>query len=843
MDDILIPVNKKKNYGLKTFLLGLFFASLIFLPFIIYNNGYFLYYGDFNVQQVPFYQMIHDSIRSGKLFWSNTTDLGANIIGSYSFYMLGSPFFWLTLLFPSKAVPYLMGPLLILKFACASWAGYVYVNRYLKEKNYAVIAGLLYGFSGFSVYNVFFNHFHEAIIVFPLLLYAVDEFMFNKRRGLLAVTVFASSLMNYYFFCGQVVFVIIYFLLCLFCKDYKFKIKDFLSMAFECVIGLCMSGIILIPSIFAVMQNSRVNSFPEGYSALLYGNEQRYLHIIQSMFFPPDIPARPNFTPDSNAKWASVAAYLPLFGMCGVFGYLQLRKRDRLKKMICLLLLFSFVPLFNSTFQLLNTAYYARWFYMLTLLMSFATVKCFEEENVNWKRAITWSASITLGISLAIGLMPENIDNNSEEKLKIGLEKYSDRFWIYVAIALICIALTVVCVKIIKKDSKNTNRVIAILGAVSIFYASYILLLGSSHSYDTHNFVIPYALNNGEELELDDIQNVRSDFYESMDNMGMYWQIPTIQAFHSIVPGSVMEFYESVGVERSVGSRPETNYYGLRGITSCKYLFDCNYDDEFFVDLETEKAKMPGWANIGSFNGFKVYQNDYYIPYGFYFDTYITEENYNNCYKDNRHLLLLKALVLSSEDMVKYADTAESVGSYSLYDYNIASYYSDCKELKKHACSQFSYTKNGFEAQITIDDKRDRLVFFSVPYEDGWSAYVNGDSAEIVKVDIGFMAVRVPKGQTSSIVFKYTTPGLKLGAIVTIISVLLFIVYYLMVRKKNKLIFDIETINMRPMNDTSVLGESFDSDICELEDNGEQLTFDDFYIDNKNSKPDNGEFD
>ena len=28
-------------------------------------------------------------------------------------------------------------------------------------------------FSGFSVYNIFFNHFHEAIVVFPLLLWAL----------------------------------------------------------------------------------------------------------------------------------------------------------------------------------------------------------------------------------------------------------------------------------------------------------------------------------------------------------------------------------------------------------------------------------------------------------------------------------------------------------------------------------------------------------------------------------------------------------------------------------------------------------------------------------------------
>ena len=74
------------------FLLALFAAIGIFLPFVIYDKGYFVFYGDFNVQQIPFYQMAHDAVREGDFFWSWTTDLGANFVGSYSFYLLGSPF-------------------------------------------------------------------------------------------------------------------------------------------------------------------------------------------------------------------------------------------------------------------------------------------------------------------------------------------------------------------------------------------------------------------------------------------------------------------------------------------------------------------------------------------------------------------------------------------------------------------------------------------------------------------------------------------------------------------------------------------------------------------------------
>ena len=173
----------ERNCYLKAFVYGLCISFLLFIPFIAVDQGLFLFYGDFNVQQVPFYQMCHDAIRSGNVKWSWTTDLGANFVGSYSFYLLGSPFFWLTIPFPSEAVPYLMGPLLMLKFACASFTGTVFIRRYVKDPSSAVLGGLLYGFSGFSVYNIFFNHFHEAIIVFPLLLWALDEYMEKTAPG------------------------------------------------------------------------------------------------------------------------------------------------------------------------------------------------------------------------------------------------------------------------------------------------------------------------------------------------------------------------------------------------------------------------------------------------------------------------------------------------------------------------------------------------------------------------------------------------------------------------------------------------------------------------------------
>ena len=231
---------------------------------MIYDHGYFLYYGDFNVQEIPFYRLAHDSILSGNTGWSHLTDLGANFVGSYSFYLLGSPFFWITMVLPSELVAYAIGPLLVLKLAFCSLSAYIYIKRYVRDPYHAVMGGILYAFSGFSVYNIFFFHFHEAMIVFPLLLAAMDEFHATKRRGIVALTVCLAATVNYYFFFGQALFLIIYYVVKLITKNYRFRFRDFLCLGIESIIGVCMSMVLLLPSVAAITGNYRVSEIING---------------------------------------------------------------------------------------------------------------------------------------------------------------------------------------------------------------------------------------------------------------------------------------------------------------------------------------------------------------------------------------------------------------------------------------------------------------------------------------------------------------------------------------------------------------------------------------------------
>lgn len=806
---------KKRHYALFAFLIALVTAGILFIPFIIMNGGVFFYYGDFNAQEIPFYQMAHDAVRNGQLGWSHTTDLGSDFISSYSFYLVGSPFFWLTIPFPNEFVPYLMGPLLILKFACASLSAYLFLQRYVQNKGYAVLGGILYAFSGFSIYNVFFFHFHEPMIMFPLLLAALDAFIYDRKRGLFATAVFAACVVNYYFFVGQVLFVIMYYLMITFTKTYKFRIKEFLILAVEVLTGFAATAFILLPSVLGLMGNPRLESFPQGWGSLVYELPQKYWLIIAGFLFPADLPAFPVFTPGSNCKWASVAGWLPLFGMTGVIAFMQLKKRDWLKKLITLLMLFAFVPVLNSMFQLMNSSiYYARWFYMIVLLFSLATIRAVEDKEADWNRAIAWSTGLTVGMALLIGLMPNITENDEgEEIFTIGVQANFERFWIYVLLSLMSILAFVLIYKKFKESPKRF-LVASIAGTLLVSLVSSYFITGTGVLISSSAKTIKEnILNARDRIEIDDLEEVRSDFYECEDNIAMFWKIPSINCFQSSVSTSIMQFYDAMGITRDVASRPGVSNYGLRALLSCKYLFDFKESgesgeaggEECFLDKDGN-TKMPCWKYLETCNDFDIYENECYIPMGFAYDSFVTEEEFEQVRGEHRTQAILYSMVLSHDQMKKYSDiTGYDEQEYSMlygekpgdfeskvdsYSYGKIRYTEQCEKLADSSCTDFEYTDGGFTAKY--DNKGDdNLLFFSVPYSTGFSATVNGEAVDIEKVNYGFMAVKVPANTECDIVFTYQTPGLATGIVISLVALGVFAVYMTIViiyrkRKINK---------------------------------------------------------
>lgn len=794
---LLKPQKEKKMF---TFLVALFTAACLFVPYMLLSKGYFTFYGDFNVQQIPFYQMCHGAIREGNINWNWLTDLGSDFVGSYAFYLLGSPFFWITLIFPNSFVPYLMGPLLILKFALAALTGYLYIRRFTKTAYAASLGGLLYAFSGFSIYNIFFNHFHEAIIVFPLLLLSIELLLTENRRGIFALTVALCAIVNYFFFFGMVVFSIIYFVMRLISGAIKIKISKFLMFLFEAVLGLCLSAILLLPALNAIMGNERVSSILMGWNGITYGKEQIYLNVIQCFFFPPDLPARPVFFPGANVKWSSLGAWLPLFSMTGFFTWFKLREKSWLKRLLATCVLFALVPILNSSFYAFNSSYYARWFYMPVLMISFATVMLTEDKKVNFTSGLCWTTVITVAFVAVIGFFPQKTEDGN---LIFGLYTQSEngmyiaRFWITSLIAIVCLPVQYLLFELLKTNrTRFYKTAIAGVCIISILYGNVFIASGRTHSYDVNDIMID-ALIEGK-VDIDDQSEFRIDVYEGVDNTGMYLGYPTINAFHSVVSPSIMEFYDFIGVERTVASRPGVEDVALRSLLSVKYLLNHNNSDDF-VD-EDGNTRMPGYEYVKTSGNYYVYENKNYVPYGFSYDYYMSRQFCETYGKNMRTELMLKAILLTDSQIEKYGEYMTNIEELSVGEsaqtngtamrFTDVDMANDAANLRQTSAKEFTVDNNGFTARVERDKKS--LVFFSVPYDKGWSATVNGKAVTVEKVNVGFMAVAVDEG-VSEIRFRYQNSGLILGIAITMVSVFVFVVYmmisYLYTRHK---IVDVE---------------------------------------------------
>ena len=76
----------------------------------------------------------------------------------------------------------------------------------------------------------------------------------------------------------------------------------------------------------------------------------------------------------------------------------------------------------------------------------------------------------------------------------------------------------------------------------------------------------------------------------------------------------------------------------------------------------------------------------------------------------------------------------------------------------------------------TYDVKQDTSIFFTIPYDKGWSAYQDDKKIEIKQAQTGFMKVDVPKGK-GTITLSFIPNGFITGAICSFTSLLLFGIY------------------------------------------------------------------
>ena len=88
----------------------------------------------------------------------------------------------------------------------------------------------------------------------------------------------------------------------------------------------------------------------------------------------------------------------------------------------------------------------------------------------------------------------------------------------------------------------------------------------------------------------------------------------------------------------------------------------------------------------------------------------------------------------------------------------------------------------------TVVTKKDSILYTSIPYNSGWSVYIDGqklEKEEILQIGNAMLAVNIERG-SHTVEFKFEAPGLKLGLIVSFATILVLaaIIYFTRKRKQ-----------------------------------------------------------
>lgn len=740
------------------------------LPALL-QYGCFLMSADIASQQVPFIIETKRMLFSGYPFWNWNHLIGDNYVGSYSFYTLTSPFVWINCLFPDKWMVYGITFTLFLKMICVGLVTYAYLRKMSISAELSTAGALMYTFSSFAISNLFYYHFMEPMLAFPLLLIAIERYLRRERfAGIgLIMASFLVFFINYYFAPCSMIAALVYVLCRLRDKEIRVGFSRMIYALCLIGVGLLLSSFILLPTIAHFEGNPR-----ESYDLkALFSGAGLALERIRTLFEPKLLEAPNPVFENYVYGFSSNAANVPVVGVL-LAGLYALRRRDWITYLVVASLILFATPL-NGIFSFFTNPYYSRWAYALTLFLILASVK-FVDDKMPLKMRHFWIYTlIACGAVLAAHGFGMHLNN-----LKVHWPNFSHSATMTILIIHVVFVIQMIVLGFFVKRYSSRMLLVCVVVMSMIYFPTRVFIDSDAYSkygYRSmlHGVIDKYLLDNNLPYHEGDFE-WRTDFIAMYPNVAMMKNRPSVATFNSIQNPKVKSLFQSIGYE--IGKNPakaNKNVVSYDALMSVKEIII--YDDSLRLIEPSREACL---TNERQGDGYLVYDNKYYIPMGFTYDSYINQSAIDSLLNDEQVDVPLQLLANMAvpDSLITMASTVMNKGEVKM----TLSMDSLVSERRKNVCSTFSGDTHGFKATITLP--QDNLVFFSVPCDDGFTGYVDGVKSTIYNVNLGLSAIKVGQG-SHKIEFRYFPKGLREGLFLTLIG-LIFTLLVLLVDIKRR---------------------------------------------------------
>ncbi len=780
---------------------------------------------DEEIQYVDYFAFYRDVLQGkASIAYSFSKSLGGSLVALFGYY-LGCPLNLLVVFFTNEQLPAFLFGLTTVKLGLAGVTACVFMRKRFPQISLMMTAMLsvAYGLMQYSILQLSNIMFLDGVILLPLLLLAVYEFVNRDKKLWLFLGVLFSIAINWYTGYMIGLFSVIYYFYERILKIQKAslgELKDFVRDTIRCglvmVFGLLGSCAVFYP-VFRGLQKGKKAFDPSMFYFDTYGS---FIDVFRGFVIG-------NIAP-------TVSLYCGLLFL-GFFIYYFFTKGIRIREKILSLVITAFLfascwimPLDHIWSGLRSAdSYRFRYSFVMAFFVLYLAAKGVREyEKKKNGRGV---GAAFAGCLLMFALF--QIFSPYKEK----------NFWTTVGFTVIYLVIFL-CIGKVRKLKEILPLLLAaelILNGVFTFVINY----GGNHSIDLY---LDYARETGKQIQaVKDQENAefyRMDSlekrYDGGDGISAYLNEPMAYGYHGMAHYS--STYDT-DISRMIFD------LGYSTLTDLSVYQESILPSDSLLGMKylMSKKEVLGYEKLEGFpedNGKSVYYNPYALSLGMGADENIQEDIatadpfefqnilFSNLLGRNVEIFKKAEYQLNIADNFLTLQVKEGEPEDILYGYvdswiqnlklyvdgtyrcNYATWlsykvFSAGYGERQHTITLENYTGTAqevfpyfyyldmdvFESMIqelktremhveefedgyvkgTYAAGEDGYLLLTIPYDDGWKAYVNGQQVVITDGANALSVIPVKEGE-NEIELKYSIPGWKMGVLLSAAGILLF---------------------------------------------------------------------
>jgi len=464
------------------------------------------------------------------------------------------------------------------------------------------------------------------------------------------------------------------------------------------------------------------------------------------------------------SSWQSTEPYITVFGLFTTFVYVikHHKKHDWLTWLMLTLFVLYLTP-FNGIFSGFSSLGYTRWAYGLNIMMILTVLSVICQcSGVTKKSALSYVGLCVVYIALMIGLESFFAHRSGSEF------KFTERKTIESSLFVInCLCLIYWSIRRPKVNA--LILLVAICGCLNLFAFTH---YNTNADYpDDKDFIFRHAFKD-DFSENKSVFNFRVDAVTKYPNCVYLDNSHGVLGFHSSMNKKMIPIRSAVQGENLVSS---PTFYCKRNRVSLDALFSVKEVRDFRDSISVGIGVSEGITLRERTEDCDIYDFDYYIPFGFAYESYVTDSDIAPYLVKpdsiDIPLLLLDNIVIKASDESAFSEVLKK----GVVDVSVGLDSVSVARRQKCVADVEGDTK-GFTCTSNFDSVQ--VIFFSVVSDPGFSAYIDGEPTTIYDVNLGLSAIIVPPGQ-HNIAFSYLPAGLKVGVAVTFLSLLALLLLYI----------------------------------------------------------------